>query len=169
MRLGPRLAIVALVAIACASAASYSPDALRKRRGFAWKVGHSASFTCFFEASSSAERDIEKIKRRAEESRSHVLKLLGEPSGSAPVVSVFIVETNQRMKDLGGNPGNAWSTDKLIAFVYGDRVKAGGAHEDCHLMARHLWGSPHSDWLNEGLAVYSDDNWWGHRCTRSPS
>jgi hypothetical protein len=36
-------------------------------------------------------------------------------------------------------------------------VKADGAHEDCHLMARHLWGAPHSDWLNEGLAVHSGD------------
>jgi hypothetical protein len=122
-----KIAIFAIFSLACSSAASLSPESLRKRPGFAWKTGHSASFTYFFEASSSAERDIEKIKRGAEESRAHVLKLLGETSGSAPPVSVFIVETNQRMKDLGGNPGNAWSTDKLIAFVYGDRVKADGA------------------------------------------
>ena len=116
-----KIAIVAIFSIACASPATPRADSFRKRPGFAWKTDHSASFTYFFEVPSSAERDIEKIKRGAEESRAHNLKLLGESSGSAPTVSVFIVETNQRMKDLGGNPGNAWSTDKLIAFVYGDR------------------------------------------------
>jgi hypothetical protein len=62
-----------------------------------------------------------------------------------------------RFRLLTGTAQNAWSTPKVISFIYGAQAKALGAHEDCHILARHFWGSPHADWLDEGLAVYSDD------------
>jgi hypothetical protein len=96
-----------------------------------------------------------------EQSRAHTVRLLGEQAGP-PGVPVFIVEARHRMKELTGTAQNAWSNPKVISFVYGDPVKAIGAHEDCHILARRFWGSPHADWLDEGLAIYSDDEWWGH-------
>jgi hypothetical protein len=156
-----RIAILACASMVCAIAASLSPEALRTRHGFVWKTDRSATFEYHFEPSSTAEREIEKIKTTMEQSRSHVVALLGEKTGP-PGVPVFIVETRHRMKELTGTPQNAWSTPKVIAFIYGAQAKAIGAHEDCHILARHFWGSPHADWLDEGLAVYSDDEWWGH-------
>jgi hypothetical protein len=156
-----RTTILACASMLCAMAGSRSPDALRTRHGFVWNADRSSTFEYFFEPSSSAERDIEKIKTLVEQARAHALRLLGETAGPRGV-SVFIVETRDRMKELTGTPQNAWSTPQVISFVYGDQVKAVGAHEDCHVLARHFWGNPHADWLDEGLAVYSDDQWWGH-------
>jgi len=156
-----RTTILACASMLCAMAGSRSPDALRTRHGFVWKTDRSPTFNYFFEPSSTAERDIVMIKAAVEQSRARALKLLGETAGP-PGVSVFIVETRDRMKELTGTPQNAWSTPQVISFVYGDQVKAVGAHEDRHILARRFWGSPHADWLDEGLAVYSDDDWRGH-------
>jgi len=46
-------------------------------------------------------------------------------------------------------------------MVYGDTIKAIGGHETCHALSHTLWGKPHGLWLDEGLAVYSDDQWRG--------
>jgi hypothetical protein len=132
-----RIAILACASMVCAIAASRSPEALRTRHGFVWKTDRSATFEYFFEPSSTAERDIEKIKTTMEQSRAHTLGLLGE-STRPPGVPVFIVETRHRMKELTGTPQNAWSNPKVISFVYGAQAKAVGAHEDCHILARRF-------------------------------
>jgi hypothetical protein len=77
-------------------------------------------------------------------------------------VQVFIVDSRERMRDLCGREWNGWANGKIMAIVYGDTTKALGSHEDCHLVSSSLWGRPRDNWLSEGLAVYSDDRWYGY-------
>jgi hypothetical protein len=137
------------------------PDALRTRKGFQWKVDHSANYDYYYEPSSPAERDIAKIKRIMERDRAHILSLLGSEQTDFRT-QAFIVDSRSRMKELSHQDINAWAVGTVFAFVYGDTMQALGAHEETHLLSQHLWGTPHGDWLTEGLAVYSDDNWQGH-------
>lgn len=158
-----------ILAILCASASALvasspkelRPDALRSRKGFDWKIGHSSHFDYFFEPASPAERDIEKIKATMEQAHAHVLEVLGEQNTEFRT-QAFIVDSRLRMKQLCRRELNGWSLGTVLAVVYGDTIKAIGAHEECHLLSSHLWGHTREKWLDEGLAVYSDDNWRGY-------
>lgn len=137
------------------------PDALRSRKGFQWKVDHSANYDYYYEPSSPAERDIVKIKRIMERERAHILALLGTEQADFRT-QAFIVDSQSRMKELSHQDIDGWAIGTVFAFVYGDTIQALGAHEETHLLSQRLWGTTPAQWLNEGLAVYSDDNWQGH-------
>ena len=140
-------------------AKSLSAKALRSARGFSWISDRSENFDYFFEAGTPAARDIEKIKERMEASRARVEKLLGTVPG--PRIPAFIVDSRARMKELAGFETNGLATGSVSLMVYNDTINAVGAHEMCHVRAYMLWGKSHGTWVNEGLAVYSDDQWWG--------
>ena len=44
-------------------------------------------------------------------------------------------------------------------MTFNETLDATGGHETMHILAERLWGAPTRTWINEGLAVYSDDNW----------
>jgi hypothetical protein len=135
------------------------PESLRKHAGFEWKSARSASFDYFFEPSSPAERDIDTIKKQAEEYRARVERLLG--GKPAPFqVDIFIVDSYSRMKALCGYEFS-WACGTTLGILYGNSINSLGTHEDCHIMASRLWGPNREKWLQEGLAVYSDDRWEG--------
>jgi hypothetical protein len=136
-------------------------ESLRSREGFQWRSEHSSHFDYFYEPSSPAERDIDKIKAGMERDYAHLLALLGADQSDFRMQS-FIVDSRLRMRQLCYRESNGWAIGTVFAAVYGDSIDALGPHEKCHLLAQHLWGPTHDVWLNEGLAVYSDDNWQGH-------
>src|SRR5258706_6693907 len=78
-------------------------------------------------------------------------------------LTAFIDDSRARMKELTGTETNGLASDTVSLMVYSDTINAVGAHELCHVMARWLWGADHGSWGNEGLAVYSDDQWLGLR------
>lgn len=136
-------------------------EALRSREGFQWKTDRSAHFDYFYEPASPAEHDIEKIKAKMERDYADLLVLLGTGQSDFRE-QAFIVDSRSRMKQLSGLELNGWALGTVFAAVYGDSVNALGHHEECHLLAQHMWGETRERWLNEGLAVYSDNEWQGH-------
>jgi len=120
-----------------------------------------AHFRLYFERESFAERHIDALKERAEQSRTRVLALLGVTDYSAQV-TVFVVGSRARMKALIGKEvnGQAIPSRNVILVVVSDSIDAFSAHELCHVVAKSLWGDA-DDWINEGLAVYADDRWQG--------
>ncbi len=74
---------------------------------------------------------------------------------------MFIVASRARMKDLLGLEMNGLTVGGYEALVYGSGIDAVAAHETLHIVAGKAWGAPKSLWINEGLAVYADDGWWG--------
>ena len=133
-------------------------ETLRARRGFHWNVEHSSHFDYYFESGSPASRDIAAIEARFEHDYSHIVTLLGDKEANLHV-DAFIVDSRARMKQLCGHESNGLAVGNVILFVYGDSIKALGAHEPTHLLSQFLWGTPHGVWLTEGLAVYADDEW----------
>jgi hypothetical protein len=151
--------LIALCLLVCASARSLTFNALHSARGFSWMSASSEGFDFYFEAGSAAERDIEKIKTNMEKARRRIDSLLGAQSSLR--IPVFLVDSRPRMKELVGFETNGVAGDTIQAAIYSDKVKAIGGHESCHVLTRDIWGPDHGDWINEGLAVYSDDQWWG--------
>lgn len=168
-----RTVILICIIAACSvipAAASPTANSLKNKKGFTWISKSSANFNYYFEPGTPAERDFDKISGWMEKSRARVEKLLGGSFGEK--TESFLVDSRARMKQLVGEEGNGFafgshnsSTSKIefvTAMVYSDAIKGIGAHETCHTLAYLLWGKPRGVWLNEGLAVYSDDQWNGH-------
>jgi len=164
--------LICFIAISTAGLSFGTPTAksLKNKKGFTWISKSSANFNYYFESGTPADRDFDKICAWMEKSRANVERLLGGSFGGK--TESFIVDSRARMKQLVGEEGNGFAfgsknsdTSKLefvTAMVYGDAIKGIGAHETCHSLAHLLWGKPHGLWMDEGLAVYSDDQWYGH-------
>jgi hypothetical protein len=158
------IALFALSALALSAAADTPPrfrvESLRTRHGFHWTVEHSRHYAYYFEAGTPAARNFENIKAVLEEDYSQIIELLGAKDPNF-VTNAFIVDSRTRMKQLCGHESNGLSVGNVLLFVYGDSTNALGAHEETHILSQLLWGPPRETWLSEGLAVYSDDKWWG--------
>jgi hypothetical protein len=169
------LKVAILICFIAASAAGLlfgTPTAksLKNKKGFTWISKSSANFNYYFEPGTPAERDFDKISAWMEKSRANVERLLG---GSFPgKTESFLVDSRTRMKQLVSEEGNGFAfgsknpatsaLEFITAMVYSDTIKAIGAHETCHTLSHLLWGKPHGLWMDEGLAVYSDDQWNGN-------
>jgi hypothetical protein len=150
---------LALLLAPSAGARDFSFKAFHEAKGFHWLSDRSPGFDYYFEPNTPAARDIEKIKGIMENTRKDIETLLGVSVGQR--VGVFIVDSRARMKDLAGAESNGFAANGIQAVVYNDTISAIGAHETCHLLAAAAWGRPSAQWITEGLAVYSDDEWWG--------
>ena len=143
----------------------FRAESLHSRHGFHWTVEHSRHYEFYFEGGSPAARDIEHIETVLENNYAHIVVLLG---GKDPdlATKAFVVDSRARMKQLTGRESNGLSVGDVLLFVYGDSVKALGAHEETHLLSYRLWGKPRGIWLAEGLAVYADNDWQGEPLNR---
>jgi hypothetical protein len=141
-----------------------APEAkdLINKSDFKWIADSTPNFNFYFEENSWAAKNSHWVKENAEESFRRVLSLIGEKEYSNKI-HYFIVGSRLRMKDLIGREtnGEAFPNRNLICAIANDTVKALGAHELFHVMSMNLWGVP-EEWLSEGMAVYSDNNWWGN-------
>jgi hypothetical protein len=135
------------------------------REGFSWRTHETPTFLFHYEADSHAEKELETLAKLHDEARRRVLDLLGERR-YPPRVHVFAVETRERMRQMLGweTNGQAIPDGNALCVVFSKLTNAAGAHELMHVVSQNLWGalSPTRNWLNEGLAVYSDDVYgWG--------
>ena len=79
-------------------------------------------------------------------------------------VHYFVVGSRKKMALLLGyeTNGGANYKENYLTAIYSDNIKSVFSnHELFHLMAMNLWGTTEV-WINEGMAVYSDDNWHGY-------
>ena len=138
----------------------YSRDELLENPHFQWTRDSSLSCDIFYEADSWAARNIVAIRRDADSALVRILGLLHE-SSFPHRLNYFIVNNRVRMQSLINQQinGRAFPRRHLICAVANDSVRALGSHEMFHVVAMNLWGST-EDWVNEGMAVYSDNKWW---------
>ena len=138
----------------------YSKDQLLDNSNFRWVEDSSNSCNIFYESNSWVARNIATIRRDADRSLVHVLGLLQEPSFPHKL-SYFIVNDRSRMQSLINRQTNgmAFARQRVICAIANDSMRALGPHEMFHVIAMNLWNST-EDWVNEGMAVYSDSNWW---------
>lgn len=79
------------------------------------------------------------------------------------MIHLFIVESRQEMKSLEGHEtnGSAYYAENAITGIASEKINSIYAnHELFHLVAMNVWGVPDT-WINEGMAVYADNNWHG--------
>jgi len=138
----------------------YSKDKLLENPDFLWTRDSSLSCDIFYEADSWAARNIVAIRRDADSALVRILGLLHESTFSHRL-NYFIVNNRIRMQSLINQEtnGRAFPRRHLICAVANDSVRALGAHEMFHVVAMNVWGST-EEWVNEGMAVYSDNKWW---------
>jgi hypothetical protein len=139
----------------------FSPSVkdLVNKKGFAWKSEETTNFRFYFEPGTLGEKHIDELKENAEQSRIRVLGFLGEKRYEKRV-TIFILDSRAKMKALIGKEINGVGLPKILSllYVFSETINASGAHELCHVLAKNLWGNA-DDWINEGLAVYSDGVW----------
>jgi len=138
-----------------------SLEELKNAKGFTWITKSTPHYDLFVDSGTLAEREIGQLEREMEDSLPGLQKLLGGPLKAR--LQAFVVSSEPRMNKLMGggglSTGFAWGT--IITMVYQQDLRDMGIHETCHNMARFLWGNSHAAWVNEGLAVYSENNWRG--------
>jgi hypothetical protein len=138
----------------------YSRDQLLKNSSFRWVEDSSNCCNIFYESNSWAARNIAVIRRDTDSSLVRVLGLLQEPSFPYRL-NYFIVSDRSRMQSLIDRQTNgmAFARQRVICAIANDSVRALGPHEVFHVVAMNLWNST-EDWVNEGMAAYSDNTWW---------
>jgi hypothetical protein len=139
-----------------------SVKSLAGRRGFTWSTHPFDGFVLYVEPDSAAARDLDGVKADARRARQRVLTYLKEPMYE-PTVSIFVVDTRERMKDLIGRRSNAmaYHTTNVLCLVWADTWRIGATHELLHVVAMNRWGVPER-WVNEGMAVDAARLWRGH-------
>lgn len=126
---------------------------------FHWKKYPSASFDFYPEEGSYAEREIERVKLAMERARMRIDNLLGQRAEVR--VPVFLVTSRERNRLIVGFDTNAVALGDYQSDTFNETLNATGGHETMHLLAWRVWGKPSGTWVNEGMAVYSDDAWNG--------
>jgi len=138
----------------------YSKEDLLADHDFHWSKDSCASSDIYFESGSWAAQHIASVRSNADSAFTHILRLIGQTTFPHRL-NYFIVANRPRMDALIGfqTNGIAFARELVICAVANDTVRALGAHEMFHVVAMNVWGST-ADWVNEGMAVYSDDQWW---------
>lgn len=141
----------------------YSKDDLLANSEFHWIKDSCASSDIYFEPGSWSSHNVLVVRSNADSAFARILRLVGEPRFPHRL-NYFIVNNRLRMRYLIGRETNgiAFARELVICAIANDSVRALGPHEMFHVVAMNIWG-PTADWVNEGMAVYSDDQWWMQR------
>ena len=126
--------------------------------GFDWLPDADDPLHIYVEPDSYAHQHLDTIRRSAEESRTQVLRMLGEEAYPPPI-AVFYVDSREKMRELVGFPAGGWTDPyaNTVILVTGPSGETADTHEIMHLLAMNLWGVPTAphDWISEGLAVFA--------------
>ena len=103
-----------------------SVESLAERRGFAWEQHHLDGIVLYVEAGSAAGENVPQLGADVVAARDRVVTYL-QAARYEPTVSIFVVESRDRMKDLIGRPTNAMAFYKsnAICLVWSDEVRVG--------------------------------------------
>jgi hypothetical protein len=129
------------------------------KESFNWKSDTTEVIVFYYEEGSTAEKNIEEIKKITLNDIKKLLAIIHVEKYDEQL-TYFLVESRKRMKELIGHEINAGAIPRQNAVyaVYGE-VKAIGMHEFNHIIVHNIWGNPSNKWMSEGFAVYSDDEW----------
>lgn len=139
-------------------------DKLLNNPKFEWVVDSiSTDLILYYEKNSFSEKNVEVLKLNIAQQLRSTLNFIGVEVFDKPI-HYFIVENRDKMKLLVGytTNGTANPKDNYITGIFSSNIKSVYAnHELFHLIAMNLWGYPET-WINEGMAVYSDNGWNGY-------
>jgi hypothetical protein len=138
-----------------------SVEDLRDQRGFTWVAHETDEFAIFAEGMSPAADKLPMIAASAIESKQHILTAL-DLSAYEHKVSIFLVDSRERMRELIGRETNAtgFHTTNAVCLVWARSGTSGLRHEMTHIIAMNAWGVPER-WVNEGVAVDVTGLWVG--------
>lgn len=139
-----------------------TPGKVLTNNNFKWITDTTEQVNFHFEKDKYSENDIKIIKSVTQNSINKILKLINE-NRYPNHIEYIIVSSTERMKELTGYSYNAFSYPRLDAVyaIIGKDIRALGAHEFNHVIVENIWGKS-EDWLTEGFAVFSDDDWHGN-------
>jgi len=139
-------------------------DNLRNNSNFEWVVDSlEMDLMLYYEKNSYADKKIEVLKLRVKQHLANTINFIGVETYNKPI-NYFILEDRERMKLLLGFETNGYADPKnnFVTAIFSENIKSVYSnHELFHLIAMNLWGYPEI-WINEGIAVYSDNTWNGH-------
>ncbi|NOZ46382.1 MAG: hypothetical protein GXO79_06330 [Chlorobi bacterium] len=140
-----------------------SPENILRNNDFNWEKDSSDNFYYYFETNSTASNKIGKIKSFLESNYADLLKLNGI-NLYQPKIKFFMLESKEKMELLFGYKTNGKSIpkDNATYSVIGKKTNALAMHEICHIISNNVLGDWSESWINEGLAVYSDNDWHGY-------
>ena len=123
------------------------------RRGFSWATESTEHYNLYYETDSMTANSVAAVRVEAEREWEQVLKFLGIQQYEERV-SIFLVESKKRMKDLNGLSVSAtgFSQSNTICLIPHLSPPSNVGHELLHIMAMNNWSIP-DRWINEGLAV----------------
>ena len=139
-------------------------NSLISNSNFEWVVDSlEINLILYYEKKSYAEKNIDILKKRVKQYVTNTLYFIGVDIYDKPI-HYFLLEDRERMKLLVGyeTNGNANPKNNFVTAIFSEnRASVYSNHELFHLIAMNLWGYPEI-WINEGMAVYSDNSWNGH-------
>lgn len=141
-----------------------SLNQLLHNKDFKWVADSSSSrITIYYQSGSWVSLRMDMVKQKMLKQLDSVQSFM-QISPYKPRIHLFIVDTRKQMKDLIGweTNGTAFYKHNVLTGVASAKSNAIFAnHELFHLMAMNIWGVPET-WLNEGMAIYADNNWYGY-------
>lgn len=139
-----------------------TPAQPHARPGFAWATIDMPGWRVYLDTADATPRVRTRVAGLLDSSRASVTRALGLAE-TRDTVSVFLVPSRARMRDLVGRESNgtAFPNTNTLVLVLFPSGWIGAQHELLHLMAMRAWGVPER-WLNEGLAVSLEGQWHGY-------
>jgi len=137
---------------------------LKNNHDFTWlteNLGNNISL--YFEKDSYAEEHKEVLIERIRFHLERTMEFIEIDEYNKPI-HYFVLENRQRMKQLFGFETNGLANPRqnYLAAIFSVNSKSVYSnHELFHLLAMNEWGYPKT-WVNEGMAVYSDNIWHGY-------
>jgi hypothetical protein len=108
--------------------------------------------------------DFKLINRLSESSLSKACKTINQKTYSNRI-HIFVFNSPECIEKVVGvkiNGGAIPPSNILLSIYTNNNQTFAGPHEFMHIISHCFWGEAPSTWLNEGLAVFSDNAWWGY-------
>ena len=137
---------------------------LLENEKFKWLADSSSQeLTIYYQVDGWTSKRIETVKQRVINHFNSVKSFVDIKSYDKRI-HLFIVESREQMKQLVGyeTNGSAFYKANTVTGVASEKINSiYSNHELFHVVAMNLWGEP-DIWVNEGMAVYSDNKWHGY-------
>jgi hypothetical protein len=137
---------------------------LLQNKNFQWLVDSSfQELSIYYQADSWTAKRLENVKQRGGNHLSSVKSFVDIKSYRTRI-HLFIVDSREQMKLLVGweTNGSAFYDYNTVTGIASQKTNSiYSNHELFHVVAMNEWGIP-DIWLNEGMAVYSDNKWHGY-------
>lgn len=139
-----------------------SAQSLDARRDFDWRRDTTRHFVIRIEAGLASAQTRDSVARGLETARTRVVRMLELPDSGAQV-NAFAVADRGRVRALLGRDvdGRAFFGTRVFAFAVDGDWPATARHELTHVLLRNAWPGEPEQWLNEGMATYVGDHFYG--------